>query len=176
MTTPNLLYLREGKITTSVHGGKGDGGNIKIEQPVFLVLYGAEISAQADEGQGGNITIFSDSILFSFVTNYSKVRGEALDKCQEMADVIKSVLRMKGLEQSLIRIEGHTDSRGRASYNENLSERRAKSVKNVLVNMFGVPAHRLEVTGWGEWKPLASNNTKHGRFLNRRVTLVRVDR
>jgi len=58
--TPNLLYLREGNITTSVSGGTGDGGNIDIKTPVFVVLDGAKIIAQADEGRGGNITIDSD--------------------------------------------------------------------------------------------------------------------
>jgi large exoprotein involved in heme utilization and adhesion len=58
--TPNLLYLREGSITTSVSGGTGDGGNIDIKTPVFVVLDGAKIIAQADEGRGGNITIDSD--------------------------------------------------------------------------------------------------------------------
>jgi outer membrane protein OmpA-like peptidoglycan-associated protein len=109
-----------------------------------------------------------------FATNSATVAGKALDKCQKMAEVIKRVLRKEGLEQSLIRIEGHTDSRGRAAYNEGLSKRRAESVKDELVKN-GVPAYRLEVLGWGEWKPLTSNKTPLGRFKNRRVTLVRID-
>jgi len=55
--TPNLLYLQEGEITTSVHGGTGDGGNITIFNPQFQVLNQGKIKAQADEGHGGNIRI-----------------------------------------------------------------------------------------------------------------------
>jgi filamentous hemagglutinin family protein len=65
VNTQNLLYLREGKIVTSVHGGKGNGGNIIIEAPVFVVMDKGQIKAQANEGQGGNIRIVSDQFITS---------------------------------------------------------------------------------------------------------------
>jgi filamentous hemagglutinin family protein len=59
----DLLYLREAQITTSVHGGKGNGGNITIENPTLVVLDQSQIVAQADKGQGGNIRLVADNLL-----------------------------------------------------------------------------------------------------------------
>jgi filamentous hemagglutinin family protein len=64
ITTPNLLYLQQqGQITTSVKGGTGNGGNITINKPVFVVLNQGQIKAQADQGKGGNIDITSRQFL-----------------------------------------------------------------------------------------------------------------
>lgn len=59
----DLLYLREAQITTSVHGGSGNGGNITIENPAFVVLDQSQIVAQADEGHGGNIRLVAENFL-----------------------------------------------------------------------------------------------------------------
>jgi len=65
VTTPNLLYVRGGQITTSVGTGKGRGGDITISGPVFVVLDKGQIKAQTDEGHGGNIRITSDQFIKS---------------------------------------------------------------------------------------------------------------
>jgi len=70
-----------------------------------------------------------------------------------------------------VSVEGHTDSVGTDAYNQKLSERRAGSVKQYLVGK-GVSDARLSTVGHGESKPVASNNTKDGRALNRRVELL----
>ncbi|WP_316013691.1 OmpA family protein [Roseobacter sp. HKCCA0434] len=72
---------------------------------------------------------------------------------------------------SSVRITGHTDSTGDANYNQNLSERRASAVANVLVAN-GVSSNRLIVSGAGETQPIASNDTAAGRAQNRRVEMV----
>ncbi len=60
----NLLLLRNNAyITTSVYGGTGDGGNITIEEPVFVTLDNSDIRAQANAGNGGNIYIIADNFL-----------------------------------------------------------------------------------------------------------------
>ena len=66
-------------------------------------------------------------------------------------------------------IEGHTDSRGAASYNKQLSTKRANAVKNILVNKYGINAQRLKTVGYGESQPIANNATAEGRKQNRRV-------
>ncbi|VUD58904.1 putative lipoprotein YiaD [Thalassocella blandensis] len=71
-------------------------------------------------------------------------------------------------------IEGHTDSTGEAAYNKDLSKRRAESVKDALVGM-GVNESRLSAKGMGEKYPVASNETREGRQLNRRVDIVVVN-
>ena len=65
-------------------------------------------------------------------------------------------------------LEGHTDSTGNANYNQKLSERRANSVKNVLVNQ-GLEADRITTVGYGETQPVATKATKEGRAQNRIV-------
>ena len=69
-----------------------------------------------------------------------------------------------------ITVNGHTDSTGPEGYNQQLSERRAQSVANYLVNQ-GVDASKLSVVGHGESQPIASNATSQGRAENRRVEL-----
>ncbi|MXO65721.1 OmpA family protein [Altericroceibacterium endophyticum] len=71
---------------------------------------------------------------------------------------------------SLVDIMGHTDSTGSASYNLNLSQRRADSVSNYLVSR-GVTRTRIETVGYGEQYPVASNETAEGRAQNRRVEI-----
>lgn len=73
-----------------------------------------------------------------------------------------------------VSIQGHTDSRGTDEYNLKLSERRANAVYRYLV-AGGIAPSRLEVVGFGESRPVASNETESGRAENRRVELVILD-
>ncbi len=70
-----------------------------------------------------------------------------------------------------VRIEGSTDNKGTAKYNMGLSERRANSVMEYLVNA-GIDQNRLSAVGYGFSKPIATNATDAGRALNRRVELT----
>lgn len=76
---------------------------------------------------------------------------------------------MKQFPQTATTVEGHTDSTGNATYNQNLSERRAAAVRDVLVNQYGVEAERVNAVGYGEERPVADNATREGRAINRRV-------
>jgi outer membrane protein OmpA-like peptidoglycan-associated protein len=67
-----------------------------------------------------------------------------------------------------IELAAHTDSKGSDDYNYKLSDNRARSVRNYLISK-GIAASRLRSQGYGETKPLASNETDDGRQLNRRV-------
>ncbi|BBO87820.1 OmpA family protein [Desulfosarcina ovata] len=73
-----------------------------------------------------------------------------------------------------VRIEGHTDITGSHAYNMDLSKRRAKAVVDYLVNK-GIASSRLTSEGYGPDRPIADNNTKEGRALNRRVNLVKTN-
>jgi OOP family OmpA-OmpF porin len=72
-------------------------------------------------------------------------------------------------------VEGHTDDRGTDAFNLGLSQRRAASVRQYLIDK-GVPASRLDSVGYGESRPEADNSTPEGRAQNRRVVLIRTDR
>ncbi len=71
-----------------------------------------------------------------------------------------------------VEIQGHTDAIGSDEYNQKLSERRAQAVVAYLVQNLGIDVSRLTARGYGESKPIASNDTDEGRALNRRVEFV----
>lgn len=73
--------------------------------------------------------------------------------------------------KTAIVIQGHTDSSGTEEYNQGLSERRAKSVKNYLIQR-GIDLSRMASVGYGESQPIAVNDTSYGRGLNRRVDML----
>jgi len=90
-------------------------------------------------------------------------------------NVFDNAIKVLRLNPSLtVEIQGHTDSRGAEAYNQRLSENRALSVKQLLVNN-GIAASRLTTKGFGESRPVASNDTDAGRAHNRRVAYKRTD-
>jgi outer membrane protein OmpA-like peptidoglycan-associated protein len=91
---------------------------------------------------------------------------ELTDNSKKILDNVVSVLN-KLLDLNL-EIQGHTDSKGSRSYNQNLSEKRANSVRNYLINK-GIASERLTAIGFGESNPVATNKTEEGRAKNRRI-------
>ena len=104
-------------------------------------------------------------VLYDFDSD--KIKAEAFSMLGEAVLILKKNPEMK------VEIDGHTDSKGSATYNMNLSERRAKSVMKYFVDK-GVESERLTIKGFGFTKPAASNDTKEGRAKNRRVELTPV--
>jgi OOP family OmpA-OmpF porin len=82
----------------------------------------------------------------------------------------KAVDAMNEYDQIRIEIQAYTDSMGEASYNQYLSEQRANSVRDYMINK-GIAADRMVAKGYGESKPIADNSTREGRAKNRRVEL-----
>jgi outer membrane protein OmpA-like peptidoglycan-associated protein len=79
---------------------------------------------------------------------------------------------LKDNKEVELEVRGYTDSQGAASYNQKLSERRANTVMQYLINN-GIEASRLRAVGYGEKDPVASNRTAEGRAQNRRIEFVR---
>jgi OOP family OmpA-OmpF porin len=88
---------------------------------------------------------------------------------QELADFAAFMKQYPGVA---VEIDGHTDSKGSDAYNQKLSERRAASVRDYLITKFGMNASLLSAVGFGEVKPVASNDTEAGRAENRRIEAV----
>ena len=92
----------------------------------------------------------------------------------ESMGVINQIVKMMNAHEDLkLRIEGHTDSDGEKSFNQDLSEQRAQAVKDVLVES-GIASSRLKTKGYGESKPVNDNSTPEGKANNRRVEFVKI--
>ena len=101
-----------------------------------------------------------------FDTDKSIVKPDYYSKISEVAEF------MAQYPNTLVTIEGYTDSRASEKYNQALSQRRVDAVKEVLITQFGTAPERLNAIGYGELQPRASNNTVEGRQLNRRVIAI----
>jgi outer membrane protein OmpA-like peptidoglycan-associated protein len=88
---------------------------------------------------------------------------ELLQKVEKAIDVFP---------RSELTIEGHTDSYGGDDMNQTLSQQRAESVQQYMINAMRIPTYRLIATGYGETRPIASNETASGRERNRRIDIV----
>ncbi len=96
-------------------------------------------------------------------------RADVPDTIRRRLDEVAGVLSNERADAK-VEITGHTDSVGNSEFNQVLSERRAASVKAYLVER-GVAAERISVSGYGESRPRATNDTVEGRRLNRRVEI-----
>lgn len=104
---------------------------------------------------------FDSEVTFDF--DKADVKYSFMDSLQKVSDVMIKY-------ESRGEVIGHTDSSGSESYNQMLSERRARAVMVYLIEQ-GVPQHKLSSSGRGEYEPRESNETEAGRALNRRVEI-----
>jgi OOP family OmpA-OmpF porin len=100
----------------------------------------------------------------NFDFDKSDIRADARPVLDEAASTLKEEGQIR------ITVQGHTDSRGTDAYNQTLSEQRANSVADYL-EKGGIDRGRMEIEGFGESRPVASNDTDDGRAQNRRVEL-----
>jgi outer membrane protein OmpA-like peptidoglycan-associated protein len=123
----------------------------------------AAFASVKQETRGMVITL-SGSVLF--VSNKSDLLAGAQVKLNDVADALT-----KQDSESKIVVEGHTDSQGGATYNQDLSQKRAQTVRDYLVTR-GIAADRLTSQGFGLTRPIADNASAEGRANNRRVEIV----
>ena len=100
-------------------------------------------------------------VFFDF--DSSQLRGSAHPKLKAVAEF------MQKNSDSEVLLESHTDSKGSASYNLKLSERRGNSVKSALTDQYDIDSKRITTKAYGETKPIDTNDTAQGRQNNRRV-------
>jgi outer membrane protein OmpA-like peptidoglycan-associated protein len=111
---------------------------------------------------GATLTLQEDVL---FATDRAELRPGALDKLRPLARYLRANPGVR------VAIVGHTDSRGTDAHNQDLSERRAESVRGAFDDM-GVTRARFRVEGHGEGEPVATNATPAGMRLNRRVEVT----
>ena len=110
------------------------------------------------------VGVVADDMLFDF--DSSVIRGEYNEKL----DMLGAYLQKN--PAAFVVAAGFTDSQGDEEYNLWLSERRASSVKDYLVNQFSIDMDRIATQWYGELNPVADNATEEGRQLNRRVEVA----
>ena len=103
-----------------------------------------------------------------FEYNKDKIRPESFPILDAVADILNKNPDIK------LEVQGHTDNRGSAAYNKDLSNRRSASVRKYLVGK-GIPTDRLTSAGYGFDRPIVDNSTEQNRALNRRVQFVRTE-
>jgi len=121
-----------------------------------------QIEVERLKNENLKITMNSE---ISFAYNSAQLTPAFHNTLDKVADILNRYPR------SSIQITGHTDSRGSAAYNQQLSQQRAESVKYYLADR-GVDARRIVTEGRGESQPRASNATEAGMQLNRRVEML----
>ena len=104
-----------------------------------------------------------------FKTNSHIIDERSHDLLDEVAEILDHHQRIE-----LVHIEGHTDNQGDDAYNKKLSQDRADEVMKYLISR-GIDPERLDATGFGEEKPIDTNDTEEGRHNNRRV-IFRIDK
>lgn len=104
-----------------------------------------------------------------FATNRDLILPQSFPVLQAVTDALLASPHIKRLS-----IEGHTDSRGRADYNIDLSNRRAQSVRRWLVQ-HSIAEERVTAVGYGPSRPIADNRSPRGRAQNRRVDFILLD-
>ena len=97
-----------------------------------------------------------------FKSDSAELTEKAETVLNGIADILDKYLTLK------IKINAHTDNQGRRSYNQALSENRAKAVRQYLIEL-GIEPERMQAEGFGESQPIASNDDEKGRQTNRRV-------
>ena len=124
-------------------------------------LRGTGVSVQRD---GNNINLVMPGNI-TFATNGRNLNANFYSVLDSV------VLVVQEFKNTTIVVSGYTDSVGSSSYNQKLSEDRAKSVADYLMNKKVEPA-RFEIIGFGEKNPIADNRNEQGRSLNRRVEIT----
>ncbi len=120
---------------------------------------------QLRQTESGVVVTLGDVLFGSGETTLLKSARSSLE---EVVDLLQTEPDKK------IRVEGHTDSRGDAASNTQLSEQRAQAVRDALINL-GISADRVTAVGMGEDFPIDSNENATGRARNRRVDVILLD-
>jgi|GEM_PF-196730 len=153
----------KGAILGAVIGGAGGAliGNYMDKQAAEI---NRDVEGATVERVGEGIRVVFDSgILFS--TGSSTINATSRYNIEKLAGILNRY------DDTNVVIEGHTDSVGSDESNQVLSENRAQSVASLL-RAYGVSGNRLTPVGYGETRPVASNETESGRRLNRRVEVL----
>ena len=166
-----LLFLLLGMLRQCQESGRPNDGATIIHDTVYvdrveervdtLTLFKTDTIQMVDSSKQ---TVFKPVVLpnVQFYTNSANLIPTSLSDIQQLAQHLIDTPELDAI------VIGHTDNVGEAQSNLKLSQRRAETVRNVIISM-GVEANRLTAIGKGDKEPKADNSTEEGRLMNRRV-------
>jgi outer membrane protein OmpA-like peptidoglycan-associated protein len=168
------ISAQQSKLATQVAQGEAAEAERKTQEAQRKTQEAQARSAQleaqmadlaAKKTERGMVITLGDVL---FGTGMARLNPDGMRTAQKLADVLQQN------PQRTVLVEGFTDSTGAASYNQDLSERRAIAVSTALQEL-GVSRERVAIRGYGQAHPIASNNTAQNRQMNRRVEIVLSD-
>jgi outer membrane protein OmpA-like peptidoglycan-associated protein len=171
-----LLFVLLGLLRQCQQGGSQNGSSTVTHDTVYvdrvkervdtLTLFKTDTIQMVDSTKQ---TVFKPVVLpnVQFYTNSANLIPTSLSDIQQLA---QHLIDTQGLDAIVI---GHTDNVGDAISNKKLSQRRAETVRNVIISM-GVEPARITAIGKGDTEPKADNNNEEGRLMNRRVEVLLV--
>lgn len=122
-----------------------------------------ELAVDADGCPILDSSMVSQRLLVNFDFDQAVIKPEFYSEIETFAQFMRTYANTNAA------IEGHTDSIGTETYNQELSERRAQAIVDRLINTHGIAASRLTAVGYGESRPLVANDTADNRSTNRRI-------
>jgi len=172
-TVDQLAYLTKRRIelaeqTIALRAAEKDLGKASAQRAeARLEARDAQIrklqeDMQAKQTERGTLVTFGD-VLFDL--DKAELKPAGMRGIQKLAEFLN-----ENPERKVV-VEGYTDSTGSDSYNQQLSERRAQSVRRALTHA-GVDPQRIQAVGYGEQYPVASNDSPSSRAMNRRVEVT----
>ena len=140
--------------------GGGIGAYMDAQQEKLARIPGTSVERVDDDTL---LVHFDSDVLFG--VDSAVIDADGRSTLEDVASVLSEY------KKTAVVVQGHTDSTGSEEHNQELSERRAHSVRNYLVSR-GVDADRMAAVGMGEGYPVASNDSESGRQENRRVDIL----
>ncbi len=142
----------------------------KLERETFEKKRQAKVARLFKPGEASILANLDGSLVIRlsglhFAPNKSSIEAKYRDLLQRLSQALEVYADRK------VRIEGHTDNQGDVKFNQKLSLRRAEAVRDFLVKA-GIDPSRLTALGYGEVRPIASNEFARGREMNRRIDIV----
>lgn len=164
-----------------------DIGNFKIKTRVFVGRLKAldvqeqhslarvfELASFTDPHRDRNAVLVGDYVqpVFIVQSEYLFEKGSSNLRPEAVQDLDRGAAFIKRFKPIKVRVEGHTDSSGDAEFNLQLSQKRAETVRDYLMNKGEISDNILLPVGYGESNPIAPNDTQEGQRKNRRFEIV----
>ena len=177
-------YVREevGRETAAVHTrvdtlqGQVEATQTKVREHDTRITEASRTAQEALQRAQEAGKLAEGKLLYETVLSDDKVRfgfdkASVSDEAKAALDTFASPI-VGGNENVYVEIQGHTDSVGSDTYNEELGLERAEAVRRYLNMQHHIPLHRMSVISYGEAAPVTDNKSRDGRAQNRRVVLV----